>query len=83
MTADVVVELSDGRTVSAYCDGPPGIWGKPLDPARLAGKAWDCLASAYGKARAERIMAEAARFGELPAEGVLEFLSGLSSPADA
>ena len=79
MSVDVVVELADGRSVSAHCDGPPGIWGKPVDPARLAGKARDCLSSAYDAARAERIMTEAARFRELPAEGVLEFLAGLSS----
>src|SRR5215207_552623 len=79
MSVDVVVELADGRTVSAHCDGPPGIWGKAVDPPRLAAKARDCLARAFGEARADHIMAEAGRFGDLPADGVLEFLSGLSS----
>jgi aconitate decarboxylase len=79
MTLDVVVELADGRVVTGRCDGPPGIWGKPVDPPRLAAKARDCLTTAFGEARTEHIMADAARFGDLPADGVLEFLSGLSS----
>ena len=79
MKVDVRVELADGRTVSVHCDGPPGIWGKPVDPPRLAAKARDCLATAFGEARADHIMADASRFGDLPAKGFLEFLSGLSS----
>jgi aconitate decarboxylase len=79
MTVDMAVELADGRVVESHCDGPPGIWGKPVESSRLARKACDCLAPVFGEAHADRVIGGAARFGDLLPEGVLAFLSGLSS----
>src|SRR4029077_18524475 len=46
MRVDVDVELADGHVVHATCDGPPGIWGKSSERARLEHKARVCLDAA-------------------------------------
>ena len=38
MKIDVEVELSNGQIYSGICDGPPGVWGRPADPAQLENK---------------------------------------------
>ena len=74
MRLDVVVDLEDGTRVEGCCDGPPGIWGRPADPALLAGKARDCLAGAYGPKHGGRVLDAAQGFPELSPNGVLGFL---------
>jgi aconitate decarboxylase len=48
MRVDVAVTLDDGQTFCGSCDGPPGIWGRPVSHERLEAKWRDCLAGAYG-----------------------------------
>ena len=48
MRVDVALTLDDGQTFCGSCDGPPGIWGRPVPNDRLEAKWRDCLASAYG-----------------------------------
>lgn len=52
MRVDVAVTCDGGETFSGSCDGPPGIWGRPVPIERLEAKWRDCLAGAYGSARA-------------------------------
>lgn len=52
MRVDVAMTCDGGETFSGYCDGPPGIWGRPVPIERLEAKWRDCLAGAYGSARA-------------------------------
>ena len=52
---DLEVTLGDGRRVAATCDGPPGIWGRPVTQARLATKWQDALAASVGSRRGAAI----------------------------
>lgn len=81
MVADVTLTLTDGREATARCDGPPGIWGKPADPALLAAKARDCLAGAYPAAHAATLVTRASAFGDLDGPGVLELLDAFGPGA--
>jgi aconitate decarboxylase len=83
MTVDVEVELADGSTASGRCDGPPGIWGRPADPARLVAKARDCLVPTFGEEPTARIMTDARTFADLTPAGVLEFMSRLAVDSTA
>lgn len=56
MRVDVAVDCADGTVVTGRCDGPPGIWGRPADPAAIRAKARACLAAALGEAAAEEIL---------------------------
>src|SRR4051812_24819224 len=74
MRVDVIVELDTGTQVEGCCDGPPGTWGRPADPARLAGKARDCLAGAFGPELGACVLEAAQGFSELGPDEVLGFL---------
>ena len=56
MRVDVAVTCDGGETFSGSCDGPPGIWGRPVPIERLEAKWRDCLAGAYGLARATTLL---------------------------
>lgn len=56
MTLDIDVTTASGRTVRGTCNGPPGIWGHPADPAMIEAKARDCLATVYGDEKAASLM---------------------------
>jgi len=43
MRVDIVARLADGTTHRATCDGPPGIWGRPVSEETLGAKIADCL----------------------------------------
>ena len=73
MKVDVVVELIDGQMCSGTCDGPPGIWGRPADLAKLETKSKDCLHRAFGEARANEIMHQSRQFVSFDADDLLTF----------
>lgn len=81
MSLDVEVELDNGQMVSGFCDGPPGIWGRPAEPERLVAKARDCLSAVLDSDRVEAIIEKASRFHELTIDDVLSILDILASPA--
>jgi aconitate decarboxylase len=85
MRVDVTVELEDGTRAEGRCDGPPGIWGKPVDSSLLARKARDCLSAAYGAEHGARVLDAAQSFGDLGAEDLILFLDLLrgAQPNDA
>jgi 2-methylcitrate dehydratase PrpD len=74
MRVDVAVELENGSRAEGRCDGPPGIWGKPVDPALITRKAADCLSAAFGAAHGARVLDAARRFGDLDPTAVGLFL---------
>jgi aconitate decarboxylase len=78
MQIDVHVELEGGSRAEGRCEGPPGIWGKPVDPALLTGKAANCLSAAFGAAHGDAILKSAQQFGNLDPGGVNLFLGLLS-----
>jgi aconitate decarboxylase len=43
MRVDVEARFADGTTRRAMCDGPDGIWGKPVTGDRLTAKLRDCM----------------------------------------
>ncbi len=51
MHVDITARLSDGRTVSSRCSGPPGSWSKPVGPARIEAKAKELLLAVLGEER--------------------------------
>lgn len=58
MYVDVAVELMDGRTVQARCDGPRGVWSKPPIPAEEhLIKVRDCLSVRLAPETMERCIA--------------------------
>jgi aconitate decarboxylase len=56
MRVDVALTLDDGETFCGSCDGPPGIWGRPVPNDRLEAKWRDCLAGAYGPLHAATLL---------------------------
>jgi aconitate decarboxylase len=83
MTLDVVVETTDGQTITGRCDGPPGIWGRPAAPGMLDTKARECLTSAFGAASAARIATRArdvASFDHSDLIGLLDELATATQP---
>lgn len=65
MRVDVRVRLAGGRCAESACDGPPGIWGRPADPALLVAKARDCASAVFGPARAADLLDIAGRLESL------------------
>lgn len=56
---DIEVTLAGGQRVTANCDGPPGIWGRPVSAARLEEKWQGALRESVGAVRGEKIVAAA------------------------
>lgn len=78
MAVDVVVEVADGTRAVGHCDGPPGIWGRPVAPERLAAKALDCFEAAFGDGWGARLIAETAAFPDLDGPGLIVLMDGLA-----
>lgn len=70
MVLDIMIELEDGGEIRTRCDGPPGIWGRPADPALLEAKARDCLNAAFRPATALPALEAARRMDGLDRAGV-------------
>ena len=62
MRVEVSVVLGNGTRLVAECDGPEGIWSRPVRPERLAAKIADCLAVSHGPA-AQELAAALLAFG--------------------
>lgn len=67
MRVEVEVTSADGARFSGACDGPPGIWGRPVPREALRAKWLDCLAGAYGAARGAALLARAERGEDIAA----------------
>ncbi|MGG5809321.1 MmgE/PrpD family protein [Falsiroseomonas sp. CW058] len=64
MRVDVEVGLADGTRLHGACDGPPGIWGRPVAEAALQAKWSDCLDAAFGADDGPGLLRDAARLGQ-------------------
>lgn len=78
LVIDMAVELEDGTAVATRCNGPPGIWGRPLAPEALEAKARDCLGAAYGEAAGAATMALLPDFGSLDGGGLCRLMDELT-----
>lgn len=83
MRVDLVIELEDGRRVVGLCDGPPGIWGRPVPAGALQAKWDDCLLAAFGADRASAVLARAGGIGAASPGEVLALAETLSAPCRA
>lgn len=77
MAVDVTVE-HDGGTAEGSCDGPPGIWGRPVTADRLAAKARDCLTAVLPATAAADVVDTAAGFDRLEAVQLTRLLATLA-----
>ncbi|HEY8368936.1 MAG TPA: MmgE/PrpD family protein [Thermodesulfobacteriota bacterium] len=77
MHVRIQVTLDDGRSLERRCDGPPGIWGRPIERRLLADKARGCLGLLLGPAEASRTLETLERVDTLPAGAIAELLGGL------
>lgn len=69
------VELANGETLEARCDGPRGKWGTPpISEAEHLVKVRDALSTRLDQASADHLIAEASRIGELDAAGVRKLI---------
>lgn len=80
MTLAVEVEWEGGRA-RGECDGPPGIWGKPVAQERLRAKASDCLETALGAEVAEQTLGIIDDFANLDRAGLNRLMAGLARPS--
>ena len=80
MRVDLVIQLEDGRALRGMCDGPPGIWGRPVAPAALQAKWQDCSLAAYGAETGHALLRDASAFGGLDAEGLRRLMGALATP---
>ena len=76
MWLEARIELANGETLTARCDGPPGIWGSPpiTEEAHLV-KVRDCLGRKLPSAKAEAVIEQARRIDRLDPAGVRELLA--------
>jgi aconitate decarboxylase len=80
MHVEATVELADGRTLTARCDGPRGVWGKPPIPeAEHLVKVRDCLSVRLTHDAAERCIALAGSLDTQSAECVRELMALLGN----
>jgi aconitate decarboxylase len=80
MRVDLVIELEDGRELRGMCDGPYGIWGRPVAQAALQVKWHDCFQAAFGAETGPVLLREASAFGDLDAAGLYRLMGGLGAP---
>jgi aconitate decarboxylase len=80
MRVDLEFELEDGRRLQGMCDGPPGIWGRPVAAAALQEKWRDCLVAALGAERGVAVLGRAAAIGGFGAPDVLAVMDSLAAP---
>ncbi|KRE18234.1 hypothetical protein ASE63_03460 [Bosea sp. Root381] len=67
-----------GGDIRGECDGPPGIWGRPVAPERIRAKAADCLTSAIGAGPATRVVSLCDAFETLDRDGVTHLMALLA-----
>jgi aconitate decarboxylase len=79
MRVSIEVEPEAGPPVGALCDGPPGVWGKPVDPRRLETKAEQCLTAFAGPDRARALLTALADFGAMDGPGLIALMDGLAN----
>ena len=79
MRVDIEVELEDGSICRGHCDGPPGIWGSPVDRVAILGKAHDCLRQVWASRTVDVQLAMAENFSSLDHTNVLALLELLNS----
>lgn len=77
MTLRIDVDHADG-TVQGDCDGPPGIWGKPVSGQRIRTKAIDCLTAALGPDAAEQAASICDGFETLDRDGLMRLMGILA-----
>ena len=76
MYATVTVELTDGRKLTARCNGPRGIWGgTPVDADAHRKKVVNCLSMRLSPQRIERVVEIASRIERSSAEEVKEIVT--------
>lgn len=80
MRVDLLVELIDGRELRGMCDGPPGIWGRPVAPAALQAKWGDCFSAAFGADAGAALLRDASALGGLDAVGLRRLMGALAAP---
>lgn len=80
MRVDLVIELEDGRALRGMCDGPPGIWGRPVAPAALQAKWQDCFLAAYGAETGHALLQDVSALGSLDAVGLRHLMGALAAP---
>jgi aconitate decarboxylase len=75
MHVEVTTELGDGRTLTARCDGPRGVWGKsPIPETDHLVKVRDCLSVRLRPEAVERCIALAGSLDSQSADGVRELM---------
>ena len=76
MHVEATIELTDGRTLTAHCDGPRGVWGRPPIPeAEHLLKVRDCLSARLPPDAVERCIALAGTLDHQSADGVRELMA--------
>ena len=80
MRVDLEIELDDGRRLQGMCDGPPGIWGRPVPAAALREKWRDCLAAAFGADRGGAVLERAAAIGGQGPRDLLALMESMAAP---
>jgi aconitate decarboxylase len=83
MRVDIALELEDGTRLAGACDGPPGIWGRPVARAALRAKWQDCLHAACGEPAASALLVAAQGIGGSDAAGISALMAGLAAPGRA
>jgi aconitate decarboxylase len=83
MRVDLEIELEDGRRLPGMCDGPPGIWGRPVAAAALRAKWRDCLDAAFGAERGSAVLDQAAAIGAAAPRDTLELAGSLAGAGRA
>jgi aconitate decarboxylase len=76
MHVEATAELADGRTMSARCDGPRGVWGKPPIPqAEHLAKVRDCLSVRLTQDSVERCITLAGSLDSQTPDGVRKLMA--------
>ena len=74
----VEVTLDNGKVVKSVCDGPPGTWGKPVDPRAHRAKLNDCLGVRFKESDRSRLLDSLERFEWLSGREVRELMQLLA-----
>lgn len=81
MSVDIEVELGGAQRIKANCDGPPGIWGRPVATERLQVKARDCLVSFAGVEKALQLETYLEAIAHMDATKLVVLMDALAAPA--
>ncbi|WP_323010564.1 MmgE/PrpD family protein [Paracoccus sp. (in: a-proteobacteria)] len=82
MRVDVTVRTDSGQEFSGHCDGPPGIWGKPLPQSLLANKWADCLDASAAAPFREEIVRTLQRFGDCGSDELRALMTWMQTAAE-